>query len=97
LGGESFSYTVYGMDIGIPAVLSLLAGVILMGVATMRAQVYYTWAGVPFILALILLPLQLIHEDLAIIAIVAASVGFVWLGGEVWSRRPRFGHAATVI
>ena len=73
------------MAIGIPAVLSLLTGVALTRAATMRARVYHKWVGVPFILALLLLPLRWIQEDMALLAIVAASVGFVWLGWEVWS------------
>jgi hypothetical protein len=77
------------LAIGIPGVLSLLTGVVLLGVATMRVGVYHKWAGLPFILALVLFPLRWIQEELAILAILVASLGFVWLGWEVWSHESR--------
>lgn len=77
------------MAIGIPGVLSLLTGVVLLGVATVQAGVYHKWAGLPFILALVLFPLRWIQEELAILAILVASLGLVWLGWEVWSHESR--------
>ncbi len=73
------------VEIGAPGVLGLVAGVLLLGVTTMRAGVVNKWSGVPFILATALVPFRAFGRSLGALAIFSASIGFVWLGFEIWS------------
>lgn len=87
------------LAVGGTGVLALILGVVLLGVAVIRAEAYESWSGVPFVLAAALLPLRAITPELSALAIASASVGFIWLGWKVWSGpgedQPSEGPAAA--
>ena len=73
------------LEAGAPGVVSLIAGVFLLGVGAIRAGVYGRWSGVPFVLAAGLLPLRVVSGSLSALAILSASVGFAWIGWHLLS------------
>lgn len=73
------------IEIGAPGVLALILAVLLLGVEAIRDERYSKWAGAALILGAALLPLRAVDPNLWALAILSASLGFVWLGWKVWS------------